>query len=154
MANDRDHYSAPAMRTLKLAAEVVGDPHILAICLGVDDAQLESWMRGEVRPPNEIFLQALDIVAAGSLGSAARRDPSARAQFHAGRLRLNAVRMQKTADRAKANADRMQASADHAQRIADLAERAAEEQTDLSELDRIAERAKSVPDPQEKVRQN
>jgi len=94
--------SSPFTRTLQLAAETLGGVAQLAIHLGIDRARLERWMSGAQTPPNEVFMQALDIVAAGRLG-------------------------QSSADRAQAHADRLQAGADRAQQAADRAQRRADE---------------------------
>ena len=95
--------SSPFIRTLQLAAETLGGLPQLAIHLGIDRAQLERWIAGADTPPNDVFIQALDVVAAGRLG------------------------MHRPADRAQAHADRMQAGADRAQKAADRAQRRADE---------------------------
>jgi len=64
--------SAPT-RTLTLAAKTLGGAQALAAQLSAEPAALERWMAGEELPPYEVFLKALDIVAAGP-----RVDPAAR----------------------------------------------------------------------------
>src|SRR5688500_11225541 len=77
-------------------------------------------MAGEELPPYEVFLKALDIVAAGPrLDPAARRDSARRAQSHADRL-------QAAANRVRESAQRMQSSAELAQAQAALLRKKAE----------------------------
>jgi len=52
-------------RTLALAAQTLGGAQALAERLDVEHATLECWMAGEDVPPYDVFLKALDIVAAG-----------------------------------------------------------------------------------------
>ena len=49
-------------RTLRRAAELLGGEGALAARLGVTMNELDLWLRNFVRPPNEIFLRAADIV--------------------------------------------------------------------------------------------
>jgi len=44
---------------------VVGGPAQLAERLGIPEAQLVDWLAGHGKPPNDIYLRALDIVASG-----------------------------------------------------------------------------------------
>ncbi len=94
-------------RTLQRAADTLGGPALLARALSVPLADLKRWLAGESRPPQDIFLAALDIVSDGS------------PQRRVDRSQRVADRAQATANRAQAAADRAQASADRAQRQAD-----------------------------------
>ena len=49
-------------RTLRRAAELLGGEGALAARLGVPKDQLDLWLRNFVRPPNDVFLKAADIV--------------------------------------------------------------------------------------------
>jgi transcriptional regulator with XRE-family HTH domain len=49
-------------RTLRRAAELLGSEAALAARLGVTKKELDLWLRNFVRPPNDIFLKAADIV--------------------------------------------------------------------------------------------
>jgi hypothetical protein len=49
-------------RTLRRAAELVGGEAELAAQLGVTKKELDLWIRNFVRPPNDVFLKAADIV--------------------------------------------------------------------------------------------
>jgi transcriptional regulator with XRE-family HTH domain len=49
-------------RTLRRAAELLGGEGALAARLGVTRDQLDLWLRNFVRPPNDVFLKAADIV--------------------------------------------------------------------------------------------
>jgi hypothetical protein len=111
--------SAPT-RTLALAAETLGGAQALATGLNVEQAALERWMAGEALPPYEVFLKALDIVAAGPrVDPAARRASARRAQSHADRL-------QAAANRVRESAQRLQSSAELAQAQAELLRKKAE----------------------------
>jgi hypothetical protein len=99
-------------RTLALAAKTVGGAQALATRLGVEQAALERWMAGEELPPYEVFLKALDIVAAGPrVDPAARRDSALRAQAHADRLQAAANRVRESARRLQSSAELAQAQA-------------------------------------------
>jgi hypothetical protein len=107
-------------RTLALAAKTLGGAQALAERLSVEHGTLERWMAGEEVPPYEVFLKALDIVAAGPrMDPAARRTSARRAQSHADRL-------QAAANRVRESADRMQSSAELAQAQAALLRKKAE----------------------------
>ncbi|HLS87497.1 MAG TPA: hypothetical protein VK043_14445 [Burkholderiales bacterium] len=54
--------SNPATRTLRRAADIVGEAG-LALVLDVPLEQVRSWLRGDERPPPEAYFKALDIVA-------------------------------------------------------------------------------------------
>jgi hypothetical protein len=49
-------------RTLSRAAELLGGEGALAARLGVTKDELDLWLRNFVRPPNDVFLKAADIV--------------------------------------------------------------------------------------------
>lgn len=103
--------SAPT-RTLARAAETVGGPQALAARLDVEQAALERWMAGDELPPYEMFLKALDIVAAGPRADpAARRASARRAQSHADRLQAAANRVRESAQRLQSSAELAQAQA-------------------------------------------
>ena len=107
-------------RTLALAAKTLGGTQALAERLDVEHTTLERWMAGEEVPPYDVFLKALDIVAAGPrLDPAARRASARRAQSHADRL-------QAAANRVRESAERMQSSAELAQAQAALLRKKAE----------------------------
>jgi len=113
--------SDAATRTLALAAKTLGGPEALAARLGVEQPTLQRWMAGEESPPYAVFLEALDIVAAGPrLDPAARRESARRAQSHADRL-------QAAANRVRESAQRMQSSAELAQAQAALLRKKAEQ---------------------------
>jgi len=52
-------------RTLERAMRVVGDVARLAKQLGATEAQVMEWLAGRAKPPNEVYLRALDVVARG-----------------------------------------------------------------------------------------
>jgi hypothetical protein len=56
----------PSARTLARALEIVGSRAALAEALGAPPAQLDTWLGGQAPLPHEIFIKALDIVAAGA----------------------------------------------------------------------------------------
>jgi hypothetical protein len=115
--------SAPT-RTLALAAKTLGGAQALATRLNVEQATLERWMAGEERPPHEVFLQALDIVARGPrLDAAARRDSARRAQSHADRLQAAANRVRESAARMQSSAELAQAQAALLRKKAERADR-------------------------------
>ena len=97
----------PQTRTLGLAARTLGGFDKLAAALDVDLERLVRWSSGEESAPNEVFLRALDIVAAGRAHKAAERS-----QALADRAQAAATRAQAVADRQQATADRMRRSAD------------------------------------------
>lgn len=51
------------IRTLKRAAELIGDEEALARKLNVTPNHLTLWIRGVVSPPGDVFLKAADIVS-------------------------------------------------------------------------------------------
>ena len=93
----------PYTRTLKRAADFSGGVAQLARMLHVPPADLARWIAGESRPPQDIFLAALDIVSGAGYEQRARDSQD------------TADRAQATADRAQARADRYRAKADRAQ---------------------------------------
>ena len=59
-------------RTLERALRVMGGPARLAEHLGVPEAQLVDWLAGRGKPPNAVYLPALDLVASGPFVPALR----------------------------------------------------------------------------------
>jgi len=57
---------------LQRAAELVGGAEALAACLGIPQAWLQAWMRGEGMPPTNVFLRAVDIITERSLEESLR----------------------------------------------------------------------------------
>jgi hypothetical protein len=51
-------------RTLARAILIAGSVDVLALRLGVDPFALGVWLRGERKPPVQVFLRAVDIVLA------------------------------------------------------------------------------------------
>jgi hypothetical protein len=51
------------LRTLRRAAELVGDPERLALALKVTPSHLALWLDGNEQPPVEVFLRAVDLVS-------------------------------------------------------------------------------------------
>ena len=51
--------------TLSCAAATIGGAERLAQFLNVPKQRLFSWLAGEESPPNQVFLDALDVIAAG-----------------------------------------------------------------------------------------
>jgi DNA-binding transcriptional regulator YdaS (Cro superfamily) len=49
--------------TLNNALEVVGDRGLLAAALGIAPSDLEAYLSGERPMPDQVFLDALDVVA-------------------------------------------------------------------------------------------
>jgi len=64
----------PSARTLARALEITGSRAALAEALGVPPAELETWLGGETPLPHEVFIKALDIVAAGTAPVRKQRD--------------------------------------------------------------------------------
>ena len=61
--------------TLGCAAATIGGKARLAQFLGVPQARLARWLAGEESPPNQVFLDALDVIADGPYASPERRRP-------------------------------------------------------------------------------
>ena len=59
--------------TLSFAAATIGGMDRLAQFLRVPRQRLASWLAGEEAPPNEVFLDALDVSADGPYASPERR---------------------------------------------------------------------------------
>jgi hypothetical protein len=59
-------------RTLALALLSLGSLQRLAEHLGVSEGELADWLTGERRPPTDVYMRALDLVARGPF---IRRDP-------------------------------------------------------------------------------
>ena len=55
--------STPAVRTLQRALEALGSKERLASALKVSIAELETYLAQEASVPNQVFLDAIDIVA-------------------------------------------------------------------------------------------
>ena len=51
------------LRTLRRAAELVGDQELLARRLKVTPSHLALWIQGVETPPTYVFLRAVDVVA-------------------------------------------------------------------------------------------
>ena len=51
------------MRALRRAAEGLGSVDALRAHLDVPMSQLHSWMEGETRPPEVVFLRVVDLLA-------------------------------------------------------------------------------------------
>jgi hypothetical protein len=51
------------MRALRRAAHGLGSVEALRAHLGVSMSQLHSWLEGETRPPDVVFLQVVDLLA-------------------------------------------------------------------------------------------
>jgi hypothetical protein len=61
--------------TLSCAAATIGGLDRLAQFLNVPRSRLLSWVAGEEAPPNQVFLDALDVIADGPYASPERRRP-------------------------------------------------------------------------------
>ena len=59
--------------TLSCAAATIGGTDKLALFLQVSRARLTRWLAGEEAPPNQVFLDALDVIADGPYASPERR---------------------------------------------------------------------------------
>lgn len=59
--------------TLACAAATIGGAERLARFLNVPRGRLLSWLAGEEAPPNQVFLDALDVIADGPYASPERR---------------------------------------------------------------------------------
>jgi hypothetical protein len=59
--------------TLAYAAATIGGTDRLAKFLNVSRPRLVSWLAGEEAPPNQVFLDALDVIADGPYASPDRR---------------------------------------------------------------------------------
>jgi len=51
------------MRALRRAAQAMGSVEALRAHLGVSMSQLNSWLEGEARPSDAVFLQVGDLLA-------------------------------------------------------------------------------------------
>lgn len=56
------------IRTLHDACRVLGGEHKLAAYLGVSVAQVEGWLNGQSRPPDDVFLRCIDLLEASRRG--------------------------------------------------------------------------------------
>ena len=61
--------------TLACAAATIGGPARLAQFLNVSRSRVMRWLAGEEAPPNQVFLDALDVIADGPYASPERRRP-------------------------------------------------------------------------------
>jgi hypothetical protein len=61
--------------TLAFAAATIGGTGRLAEFLNVPRSALVRWLAGEEAPPNEVFLNALDVIADGPYAGPERRRP-------------------------------------------------------------------------------
>jgi hypothetical protein len=61
--------------TLACAAVTIGGASRLAQFLRVPHGRLARWLAGEETPPQEVFLDALDVIADGPYASPERRRP-------------------------------------------------------------------------------
>ena len=52
-------------RTIRRAIETLGGPSQLALVLGTSIEEVKAWAAGFGRPPSDVFLKAIDIVAQG-----------------------------------------------------------------------------------------
>ena len=59
--------------TLSCAAATIGGADKLARFLKVSRKHLSRWLAGEEAPPNQVFLDALDVIADGPYASPERR---------------------------------------------------------------------------------
>ena len=59
--------------TLACAAATIGGTDRLASFLNVSRKRLVRWLAGEEAPPNQVFLDALDVIADGPYASPERR---------------------------------------------------------------------------------
>jgi hypothetical protein len=59
--------------TLACAATTIGGTDRLARFLNVSRKRLVGWLAGEEAPPNQVFLDALDVIADGPYASLERR---------------------------------------------------------------------------------
>lgn len=66
---ERNRYT----ETLSCAAATIGGTDQLARFLNVSQERLVRWLAGEEVPPNQVFLDALDVIADGPYASPERR---------------------------------------------------------------------------------
>ena len=59
--------------TLQFAAATIGGSARLAKFLNVPRSSLLRWLAGEEAPPDQVFLDALDVIADGPYADPARR---------------------------------------------------------------------------------
>jgi hypothetical protein len=53
-------------RTMRRAAEAMGNIERLSRALGASAVEIEAWIAGRTNPPPSAFLKAIDIVAEGA----------------------------------------------------------------------------------------
>jgi hypothetical protein len=68
--------------TLACAAHTIGGAARLAEFLKVPRGRLARWLAGEEPPPQEVFLDALDVIADGPYASPERRRPRVAVLHH------------------------------------------------------------------------
>ena len=61
--------------TLQFAAAIIGGPARLAEFLNVPRKEVMRWLAGEEAPPDQVFLDALDVIADGPYAHPDRRRP-------------------------------------------------------------------------------
>ena len=61
--------------TLACAAATIGGAELLAQFLNVSKSRLARWLAGEEAPPNQVFLDALDVISDGPYACPERRRP-------------------------------------------------------------------------------
>jgi hypothetical protein len=49
-------------QTIQLASRIVGSPRKLRDLLGSSSADIASWLAGHADPPDNVFLQCLEII--------------------------------------------------------------------------------------------
>ena len=65
-AAQRASIDAPYLRMLRRAAQIAGGEAKLAALLVVPAEKLRSWLAGEIVPPLDFYMAALDIVQRAS----------------------------------------------------------------------------------------
>ena len=64
------------VRALKRAAQIVGGLEALRTQLKVRTGDLESWLDGTKRVPDEVFLRTVDILSAHDIAEISGRHPN------------------------------------------------------------------------------
>jgi hypothetical protein len=114
LADDPKAEGTAYSRTLKRAASLSGGVEALARLLHVKADDLAQWIAGGSRPPQDIFLAALDIVSGTGYEQRAQQSQDA-----PDRAQAAADRAQKRADRLRAEATALKASAARTRRCAE-----------------------------------
>ena len=68
----RSLIAAPYLRVLRKAAELAGGETALAAALAVVPERLRSWLAGDVVPPMDFYVAALEIVERATAGTGRR----------------------------------------------------------------------------------